>query len=713
LILRELNLKSTYSSDHDDILRDFYIPALSASTEYWRIAAYFSASSLFVASAGFTKLLQNDGRVKLILGNELSDRDFEAISKGYQAREAIEVLIQDLGKSIIEISDGLFHKRMDALSKLIELGRVDVKIAHRKAGIFHEKIGVFWDKNIDAVSFMGSTNESSAAFLKGRNSESFLSHKSWESSQSEYFGFCVKRFEELWQGISEETIVCDFQDAERSSIIKIINENIRDISSESEESLADAFQIQQEKKGPTIPTKIHGNDFTLKAHQRNSLNNWRKSQGRGILALATGSGKTITAIYGATELYGKIKPNPLLIMIGVPYQNLADQWCEVLGTFNFYPVRAYRSQNVWQDRMEKMIQNLNLGTSTVGVCVVVNNTLKSASFQSMLGMVLPSVTLFFIGDECHHYASKKSHSALPSTAKLRLGLSATPFHYIDGEANDRLRSYFGDIVQEYSLQDALDDDVLTKYEYHIIPVELTENEAIEYSNLSYQIGQRFKSSDNNNEDEYLGNLLRKRSRLLSSASNKLIELEKLLTKLEPAPYSLFYCGDGNVEFPELANDMDVETGCVKQIEAITSILSKQGWKPARFTAQETSVERELILHDFGSGHINSLFAIKCLDEGIDIPACERAFFLASSSNPRQFIQRRGRILRKSTGKKKSIIYDFFVSISRGPNISKFEVDLIKRELERAKEFSQSAINEGECYTTLRPILQDYGLAGYL
>ena len=709
-MLREQDLKLTYDSDQDDILRDFYIPALSAASNYWRMSAYFSASSLFVASAGFTKLLENNGHVRLILGNELSDSDYKAIQDGYNARETIESLIDNLGNAISEISSDLFHKRIGALSKLIESGRLDIKIAHRKAGIFHDKIGVFWDQNEDAIAFIGSTNESSAAFLKSRNSESITAYRSWETTQSTYFDFCVKRFENLWNGISDETVVYDFQDADRASIVKVINANVRQVSAASEETLNDEEKKKQFQNGPVIPEKLGDNEFSLNEHQRKALNNWRTNEARGILALATGAGKTITAIYGATQLFGRVKP--LFIVIGVPYQNLADQWCDVLGLFNFFPVRAYKSKALWRDQLEKLIQDLNLGTASIGVCVVVNNTLKSDDFQFTLRMLSSTAQLFFIGDECHHYSSKKLNSVLPENARLRLGLSATPFHYINDDANARLKGYFGDVVSEYSLKDALDDDVLTQYEYHIIPVELTDDEAEEYSELSYQIGQRFKSSKSE-EDEYLGNLLRKRSRLLSSASNKLIELRLLLRSLEPAPYSLFYCGDGNVEFPELADDLDVQADGVRQIEATTSILSEEGWSPSRFTAQETAVERKLILQDFGSGNINSLVAIKCLDEGIDIPACERAFFLASSSNPRQFIQRRGRILRKSPAKEKSIIYDFFVFVSRGSNSSDFETRLVKRELERVIEFSSSAINRMVCYSKLRPILQEYGLEGYL
>lgn len=468
-------------------------------------------------------------------------------------------------------------------------------------------------------------------------------------------------------------------------------------------------QDNYKKEIPKIPTMLGSSEFELKNHQKIALKNWGKNNARGILALATGAGKTVTAIYGAVELSKKIRP--LMIIIGVPYQNLADQWCDVLALFNIYPTRAYKNKKEWLQEIQQLIANLNLGTIDLGVCVVVNNTLKSVEFQSILSMISSSTQLFFIGDECHYYGSKKLNISLPQNARLRLGLSATPFHYVNDSANERLKKYFGNIVYEYSLQDALDDNVLSQYEYHVIPVELTNDESFLYAELSHQIAIQFHSLKNE-EDEHLENLLRKRSRLIGSAANKLGECKRLLQKLDPAPFSLFYCGDGRIESSDFDTDSEIDLDTLRQVEAVTALLAQEGWCPSRFTSNETSVERQMILDDFRNGDIKSLVAIKCLDEGIDIPACQRAFFLSSSSNPRQFIQRRGRILRKSENKEKSIIYDFFVFAPTSSTHSDYDTHLIKRELGRVVEFSRSALNSVDSYSTLRPILENYDLTGY-
>ena len=703
-MLQDIDLKDTYNSDTDDLLSDFYIPALSNSILYCRITAYFSASSLFVASAGFTKLLESNGKVKLILGNELSENDFEAISNGYKAKFDTSSLIENLGEEIAEISDNLLNKRLDALSKLIELGRVEIKIAHRKSGIFHDKIGIFSDSNGNSVSFTGSANESSAALINYRNSESLVVFKSWNSGTSNHHESKFERFNNLWNHNATNTIVQNFEDAEKDKVVRIIKQNAIYVPKEDERELL------SHSSRPNVPKKIGGNTFALRNHQRNALNAWMENKASGILALATGAGKTITAIYGATVLQKEIKP--MLLVIGVPYQNLGDQWCEILNLFNYNPIKAYKSKNIWSESLKSSIESLNLGTKDVVACVVVNNTLKSELFQQTISSLNQNVTMFFIGDECHHYASKTLNVFLPQHATLKLGLSATPFHYLDEDANDRLRQYFGDVVSEYSLRDALSDGILTPYDYHVIPVELTEEEATEYSNLSHEISKRFTQSSNN-EDEYLGNLLRKRSRLLNSASNKLNEFSRLLNKIEARTHTLAYCGDGNVEFQNLENDESYDQSQIRQVEAVTSLLSNKNWQPSRFTSEENSHERDLILRDFSEGSIKTLVAIRCLDEGIDIPACSTAFFLASSSNPRQFIQRRGRILRKSLGKEKATIYDFFVYIRPEVSTSKFEINLMRRELERVIEFASSSLNRMESYSVLRPILIQYGLEGHL
>ena len=297
-----------------------------------------------------------------------------------------------------------------------------------------------------------------------------------------------------------------------------------------------------------------------------------------------------------------------------------------------------------------------------------------------------------------------------------MGLSATPYHYLDEEKNDNLEQFYSSVVAEYSLGDAITAKVLTPYEYHPILVELTEEEVEEYNALSLKIAQIYSNKDKSrSHTQALNSLLLKRSRLIGSAENKTAALRTLLSTQNPEPHSLFYCGDGWVD----SDDEFDDDFSIKQIDAVTSIASEFGFSPSRFTAKETLVERRKILSNFKDGSIKSLVAMKCLDEGIDVPACTTAYILASSSNPRQFIQRRGRILRKSPGKEIAKIYDFIVysnNPSTSDEYSEFgtsEENLMRTELKRISEFANLAVNSDEVYITLRPVLKLYGLAGYL
>ena len=396
----------------------------------------------------------------------------------------------------------------------------------------------------------------------------------------------------------------------------------------------------------------------------------------------------------------------LFVVIAVPYQNLADQWHENLKLFNIQAIKCYRSKTLWQNDLIDQVSNFRLGINKFVCSIVVNKTLNTDFFINYIKDIEDN--FLFIGDECHHHGSFSYLKSLPNKAKLRMGLSATPFHYLNENFNENLKSYYGQSIFTYSLKDAIDDEVLCKYYYHIIPVELTNDEQEEYANLSYQISTQF-GAGNLEDNVFLKTLLIKRSRLLSSASNKIFELKKILNNLEPSPYTLFYCGDGRVE----DTDASIDEDDVRQIEQVVKVVNEYSWMASKFTSEENKTERETILNNFKNGDLKSMVAIKCLDEGIDIPDCKRAFFLASSSNPRQFIQRRGRILRKSHGKDVAHIYDFMVFIPFELSSSEYDRKLLKNELRRVSEFTKLSLNEIENYTKLRPLLIDYGLEGIL
>ena len=396
-------------------------------------------------------------------------------------------------------------------------------------------------------------------------------------------------------------------------------------------------------------------------------------------------------------------------MIAVPYQDLADQWLEVLRAFGINAIPCYRSTALWKENLQSAIDRYNSGVDDFVSAVVVNRSLNTENFQAIISQVSNSKPFLFIGDECHHHSSASYSSCLPRNAEFRIGLSATPEHYLDEERNISLSDYYGQIVANYTLIDAIKDEVLTPYNYHVVPVRLEEDEFEEYLSISSQIS-KLSFGGENLDNPSLTALLMKRSRLLGSARGKIIKLKETLRDVNPEAHTLFYCGDGMVE------DNSSKNGESRQIEAVTKIASENGFVPSRFTADENLKQRRHILEGFKDGSIKSLVAIKCLDEGIDIPACKTAFILASSANPRQFVQRRGRILRKSEGKDIARIYDFIVYADegdRGEKINHKSADILRNELKRVTEFASVALNKHETYNALRPILVKYGLSGLI
>ena len=303
---------------------------------------------------------------------------------------------------------------------------------------------------------------------------------------------------------------------------------------------------------------------------------------------------------------------------------------------------------------------------------------------------------------------------MPRNAALRIGLSATPDRGEEDIGNDRIRDYYGDVISRYTLSDALKDKVLTPYEYHLVPVPLTNEETEKYIELSKKISKLIaiinNSQNSSDQEGQLNILLNKRARLINGSSNKPIALSMLLKTMQPIQHSLFYCAEGKLDDGDRSDDEDG----LKQIQLISSVLHDHGWKSCQFTANENKQRRSQILEDFKDEKIHSLVAMKCLDEGVDIPACSTAFILSSSRKPRQFIQRRGRILRRSLGKERAVIYDFFVTLPLD-NIEDIEIGrrLLIAELRRINEFASLSLNKAEAYKTLEEYLKKYDLYHYI
>jgi superfamily II DNA or RNA helicase len=712
-MLTDLDFKIRYSSEVDDIYNDFYVPALKNATSFKRAVGYFSISVLLNAPAALSSIVENNGKVQIIFAKIVSEVELEQIktSLDFTLDEELPSFIK-----LIEKNKGnLLEYRIKLLAFLFRNDLLEIKVAYRRNGLFHQKIGILADANGNKLSFNGSMNETASALDPDLNSEEITIFKSWEPGQSDYVHMLDSDFDRLWNNeSSENTIICSLPNAlenelniisDAGDFIPTVDEEARLVNSFFQRSTDDRAYL------PRVPKSIKGQAFEIRQHQRQALENWKSKEFCGILELATGTGKTITSIYGIVKISESIRG--LCAIIAVPYVDLADQWVKELRLFNITAVRCYGSSDVWEPLLRSYLLRNQTQQNEFTAIVVVNKTLKGEKFQAVIRDLDPEKMLF-IGDECHHHMGESFVGALPDKAKFKLGLSATPFHYMDEEANSRLRAFYGDVVFTYSLFEAIANGILSPYEYYPIPVLLTAEETDEYLELTEKIGRAMAVSSRTagNKDERLNALLMRRSRLVGTAANKLVELEKLIVEKGVPDHSLFYCSDGKMADGEneIFDAHQEEDVSVKQRIAVAKLLRSQGVRASFFTAEESTYQRVSILESFKSGEISSLVAIKCLDEGIDVPACSTAYILASSRNPRQFVQRRGRILRKSPGKSHAIIYDFVVLLPLSfIDDNERAEEFFKAELIRVGDFARHSLNHLSSVKPLEKWLDEYDL----
>lgn len=433
-------------------------------------------------------------------------------------------------------------------------------------------------------------------------------------------------------------------------------------------------------------------------YQKEAVKSWIAAGGQGIFNMATGTGKTVTSLLAATRI-AKELDGGLALIVAVPYQHLVEQWTEDLEDFGADPIQAYESRKQWQEQLEREFLEFNIGVRDSLVVTTTHATFASEPFQSALDR-LRRVEKMLIADEVHHLGAPDRRGSLPEAISLRLGLSATPKRWYDEEGTEELFSYFGDgIVFEYPLQEAIQNEALCEYYYIPHIVELTDDEAEEYETLSAKIARFASKLDEDLGDAdlqsntSLKHALFKRARLVGTARNKLVKLHQLMAKQNPIEHTLVYCGDGSIE--------DELTGETKRhVDATVEMLREElELDVHRFTARESQQVREELLSEFEECDLQALVAIRCLDEGVDVPATETAYILASSSNPRQFVQRRGRILRQHEGKQYAVIHDFVVAPPERirPELLdaehfKTEQSLVRKELERVQLFAEAARN---------------------
>ncbi|BAY77295.1 helicase domain-containing protein [Nostoc linckia NIES-25] len=464
-----------------------------------------------------------------------------------------------------------------------------------------------------------------------------------------------------------------------------------------------SYQTSQPLPGcPRKPPSLQ-----LRQYQQEAIASWFANNGRGTLKMATGSGKTITALAIACELYQQINLQVLLVVC--PYRHLVTQWARECEKFNLQPILAFENLRTWQSQLSGQIYNLRSGSQRFVTVITTNSTLIGDGFQSQL-KYFPAKTLI-IGDEAHNLGAPKLEESLPRRVGLRLALSATPERYFDDLGTQSLFDYFGPVLQpEFTLRDAIACGALVHYLYYPVLVELTEAESIAYLKLTKKIGRSllFRERENGQAGDFEDNedlkpLLMQRARLIGAAENKLNALRDLMVTRRETTHTLFYCSDGSPETGQRSS--------LRQLKAVAKILGVEiGYKVSTYTAQTSLEEREILRRQFESGELQGLVAIRCLDEGVDIPAIQTAVILSSSGNPRQFIQRRGRVLRPHPSKKRATIFDMIVL---PPDLDRetieVERNLLRKELRRFVEFADLADNAGEARMKLLDLQKRYGL----
>jgi len=446
---------------------------------------------------------------------------------------------------------------------------------------------------------------------------------------------------------------------------------------------------------PRIPPSIQ-----LRQYQQQAVASWFANNGRGTLKMATGSGKTITALAIASELYQKIGLQVLLIVC--PYRHLVSQWAREGEKFGLQPILAFENVRNWQSQLSTGLYNLRSGNQSFVTVITTNSTLIGDGFQSQL-KYFPDKTLI-VGDEAHNLGATRLEQSLPRTIGLRLALSATPERYFDEQGTEFIFDYFGPVLQpELTLADAMRQGALVHYLYYPILVDLTESEAQAYARLTTRIGWALASQEDG-VDSDVTPLLMQRARLIGAAANKLNALRQLMASRLDTTHTLFYCGDGSVE-GTVSQESD------RQLAAVVRMLGVElGYRVNTYTAKTPLAQREKLRRQFETGELQGLVAIRCLDEGVDIPAIQTAVILASSSNPRQFVQRRGRILRPYPGKERATLFD---TIVLPPELDRdtweVERNLLRKELKRFVEFADLADNAGEARIKLLNLQKKYGL----
>lgn len=666
----------------DPVADEVLIPALRSADSFDCMVGFFGGQALRQLAPGLASFIsRGEQPMRLLVSPLLSDDDLVGVEMGLTTPE--EVLADAVGASLsdaVALEDALANHTLHCLAYLLASKRLEIKVVLVEGGIFHVKEWILRAGD-DVAVLAGSANFTGRAISS--NVEALYLHRSWRDIDN--LDTCTEslaEFELLWSGRKQRARTVDLPTALAEDLIRTYADDRQPTETDYERAVSAVTRIEEVQAQPArfaIPSHLRIDDGPY-SHQGRAVSAWEGAGRRGILAMATGAGKTISALVATHRLAAQA---PLAVVIAVPTKPLLTQWAAECVEFGLQPLVAPPMAR--QKRLQAVqlaLDNLTFGVTEVEAIIVTNEGLVDPDFRRLLEDYDGPAIL--IADEVHNLGGVKEFiSDPPAWPTAKLGLSATPVRQYDDEGTAALLDYFGDVVFEFSLDDAI-GVCLVPYDYFVHRVDLTDEERERYAELTDRIKRRVAMSGGSmsNDDLQLTILLNQRRLILETATGKLGVLEALLDSQPEGSVkrSLFY-----------ATDKDPQ-----QLVAVNEILRSRRIRAHQVTESETSSGRLLAatLDAFASGVLHALTAKRVLDEGLNVPQIDTAYILASTTVEKQWVQRRGRVLRPSaaTNKTHAVIHDFLVVPPSGSGADEDERRLIESELRRCDEFARLARN---------------------
>jgi len=698
--------KHAYRSGAAPLWLQVVAPLLKHARLIRRAAGFFDSSVFEINLPLWHDFIMRGGRFKLVCSPTVCAGDAEALYRGlYEANRFRAIPVHSL---LLWATTRATRDRAGTrmLAWLVANDRLEVFIAVpvEGRGVYHEKFALIASESGE-VAFSGSANETLSGYV--RNFERLDVVRSTGATHERKR--MLELSDEFQRLVRNQTSGLSVYSLHEAFVRRVLNVRT---------TIENEDRVEEEVALPDPPPELlrMATDVELRRHQVEAIDAWFGASGRGIYSMATGSGKTLAALSTAVRVYER-KGGPFVVVVVAPYLVLVDQWVGEMRRFGLYPIRCADARRTWEPYLRAAIYQSNVGSRPVLSVVASNATFALDAFQDCLASI--GQRTLIIGDEVHNLGARKLRRALPARVTLRLGLSATPKKWMDEEGTAAIRDYFGAAVSSFTIADALaaKPPVLCSYYYYPVLVELAENEVKAYLRTIRRLSALLTDPLAEALSDDALRLMLEQSRVLSKSVAKLDALREKLEPYKDRTHTLVYCGDGGLDISSTLGDEDAAEDAVdgSQVDHVVRLLNHElGIVARKYTSRESQAERAELLSAFRNGHIQALVAIRCLDEGVDVPNVERAFILESSSNPRQFIQRRGRVLRPSPGKRYAEIFDFITAppvTALDPDTREFRTvrGMLSRELERVAEFCSTAQNAHRARASLLPLTSRFGL----